>query len=161
MESIETMTSSMKRSSIPDLETGETQVIIVKIWNPVVANMFMVLASSSPVIFLCISEILAKGFHAGYLGPFTIMGTSSFNLFLVVGIAISAVPRGQVRKANNLLVLILLAVFTIILYIWAYCQVGVFSYGIVEVWEAFINIILFIVILISTTIVTAMVKTIQ
>merc|ERR1711892_264798 len=157
MESIETMTSLMKKSSVPDPDTGESKVVIVKIWNQAAANMFMVLASSSPVICISIADIFAKGFRAGFLGPFTIMGTSAFNLFVVVGVAISAVPRGQVRKANNLLVLILLAVFTIILYTWAYCQVGVFSYGIVEVWEAFINIILFIVILLSTTLVTAMV----
>ena len=85
------------------------------------------------------------------------MGTSAFNLFVVVGIAISAVPRGQVRKANNLLVLILLAVFSFILYTWVYFVVGFVSYGIIEVWEAFINIILFIVILLSTIIVPAMV----
>merc|ERR1711892_1277675 len=147
----------MKNSSVPDPETDKSQEVIVKIWNPAAANMFMVLASSSPVICLCIADIFAKGFNAGYFGPFTIMGTSAFNLFVVVGIAISTVPRGQVRKANNLLVLILLAVFTIILYTWVYSVVGFVSYGQVEVWEAFINIILFIVILLSTTIVTAMV----
>merc|ERR1711892_529053 len=157
MESIETMTSLMKKFSVPDPETGESQVVIVKIWNQAVANMFMVLASSSPVICLCIADIFAKGFRAGHLGPFTIMGTSAFNLFVVVGIAITAVPRGQVRKANNLLVSILLAVFSFILYTWVYFQVGVISYGKIEVWEAFINIILFVVILLSTTIVTAMV----
>merc|ERR1711892_989046 len=157
METIDTMTSLMKKSSVPDPETGESQVVIVKIWNQAAANMFMALASSSPVICLCIADIFAKGFRAGHLGPFTIMGTSAFNLFVVVGIAITAVPRGHVRNANNLLVLILLAVFSFILYTWVYFQVAVISYGQIEVWEAFINIVLFIVILLSTTIVTAMV----
>ena len=78
MESIETMTSLMKKSSVHDPETGKPQEIIVKIWNQAAANMFMVLASSSPVIFLCIAEIFAKGFRAGDLGPFTIMGTGYF-----------------------------------------------------------------------------------
>ena len=93
MESMETMTSLMKKSSVPDPETDKSQEVIVKIWNQAAANMFMVLASSSPVICLCITDIFSKGFNIDYFGPFTIMGTSAFNLFVVVGIAISAVPR--------------------------------------------------------------------
>ena len=155
MESMETITSLMKRTSVPDPETGKNQVIIVKIWNQTVANMFMVLGSSSPLIFLCIIEIFAKGFNAGDLGPSTVIGSSAFHLLIVVGVIISSVPSGQVRKVKNLWALVLIAVWSLILYPWLFCMISFVSYGEVHTWEALVTLVLFIMILISIIAVTA------
>jgi solute carrier family 8 (sodium/calcium exchanger) len=57
------------------------QVIIVKVWNETVANLtLMALGSSAPEILLSVVEIFAKNFHAGDLGPGTIVGSAAFNL---------------------------------------------------------------------------------
>ena len=101
MESMETMTSLMKRVSVPDPETGKNQVIIVKIWNQTLANMFMVLGSFSPLIWIALLEVIGKGYYAGDIGPFTIMGSSAFNLFVAIGVSNSVVPKVQGRMIKN------------------------------------------------------------
>jgi solute carrier family 8 (sodium/calcium exchanger) len=40
----------------------------------------MALGSSAPEILLSVVEIFAKNFHAGDLGPGTIVGSAAFNL---------------------------------------------------------------------------------
>merc|ERR1719341_2657457 len=107
MESTETMTSQMKTVKLPDPETGDTQEIISTILNRNAANIFMVLVSSSPIIWLVIVEALGRMFQVGDLAPSTIMGSSAFNLFIVIGVIISVVPRGQVKKVQHFWTLVL------------------------------------------------------
>ena len=84
MESIEMITAQEKEMSVVDPRTGKSQIIIVKVWNETVANLtLMALGSSAPEIMLSVIEIWAKGFHAGELGPGTIVGSAAFNLFKI------------------------------------------------------------------------------
>lgn len=47
----------------------------VFVWNPTVANLtLMALGSSAPEILLSIIEVVGNQFHAGELGPGTIVG---------------------------------------------------------------------------------------
>lgn len=54
---------------------SEPEVIEVKVWNETVVNLtLMALGSSAPEILLSIIEIIGNDFHAGELGPGTIVG---------------------------------------------------------------------------------------
>ena len=157
MESVETITSWMKKSSVQDHQTGKPQEIIVKIWNQSLANIFTVLVSTSPITLFCIVEILAKGFRAGELGPFAIVGSSAFNLFIAIGIAILAAPKDKTKKVGNLGALILIAVLMLVLYNWIHITLSGISYGQVDIWEPVVTMIFFLVILISMAMVTVLV----
>ena len=87
MESIEMITAQEKEVTIKDPKSGKSQIVIVKVWNETVANLtLMALGSSAPEILLSVIEIWAKDFHAGDLGPGTIVGSAAFNLFMIIGV---------------------------------------------------------------------------
>lgn len=74
MASIEVITSKEKEIKVKR-PNGETQIVVVRVWNETVANLtLMALGSSAPEILLSIIEIYAKNFDAGDLGPGTIVG---------------------------------------------------------------------------------------
>ena len=54
MESLETATSLMKRTTVTDTETGRASVIIERVFGKNTSNIILLLGSSSPLVFLCI-----------------------------------------------------------------------------------------------------------
>eukprot|EP00092_Neocalanus_flemingeri_P019103 GFUD01020693.1.p1 GENE.GFUD01020693.1~~GFUD01020693.1.p1 ORF type:complete len:936 (-),score=229.41 GFUD01020693.1:436-3243(-) len=144
MESIETITAQEKEVEVKDPRTGKTQVIIVKVWNETVANLtLMALGSSAPEIMLSVIEIWAKGFHAGDLGPGTIVGSAAFNLFMIIGLCMYVIPDDEVRKIKHLRVFIITATWSVFAYVWLYMILGFISYGKVESWEGIVTFLFF------------------
>lgn len=143
MGSIEMITSSEKEVTVKK-PNGETQIIIVQVWNETVANLtLMALGSSAPEILLSVIEIYAKNFEAGDLGPGTIVGSAAFNLFVIIAICVYVIPDGEVRYIKHLRVFFITSVFSIFAYIWLYFILAEISYGIVEFWEAFLTFLMF------------------
>ncbi|XP_047737277.1 sodium/calcium exchanger 1 [Hyalella azteca] len=143
MGSIEMITSSEKEVTIKK-GNGETQVIVVQIWNETVANLtLMALGSSAPEILLSVIEIYAKNFEAGDLGPGTIVGSAAFNLFVIISICVYVIPDGEARYIKHLRVFFVTSTFSIFAYIWLYIILAEISYGIVEFWEAFLTFMMF------------------
>lgn len=65
MAAIEVITSKEKEVKVRKMN-GETQIVVVRVWNETVANLtLMALGSSAPEILLSIIEIIGKNFHAG------------------------------------------------------------------------------------------------
>jgi solute carrier family 8 (sodium/calcium exchanger) len=144
MESIEMITAQEKEVSIKDPRNGKTQVVIVKVWNETVANLtLMALGSSAPEIMLSVIEIWAKEFHAGDLGPGTIVGSAAFNLFMIIGLCQYVIPDDEVRKIKHLRVFFVTATWSVFAYIWLYMILGPISYGIVESWEGILTFLFF------------------
>jgi len=144
MESIEMITAQEKEVSIKDPRSGKTQVVIVKVWNETVANLtLMALGSSAPEIMLSVIEIWAKSFHAGDLGPGTIVGSAAFNLFMIIGFCMYVIPDDEVRKIKHLRVFFVTATWSVFAYVWLYCILGPISYGIVESWEGILTFLFF------------------
>jgi len=144
MESIEMITAQEKEVSIKDPRTGKTQVVIVKVWNETVANLtLMALGSSAPEIMLSVIEIWAKSFHAGDLGPGTIVGSAAFNLFMIIGFCMYVIPDDEVRKIKHLRVFFVTATWSVFAYVWLYVILGPISYGIVESWEGILTFLFF------------------
>ena len=115
MEAMETFMSLMKKSSVSDPETGETNEIIAKRWNQGISNMLMVLCSVSPHICLCINAVSAR-LLSPHLATVTVMGSSAFTLLIGVGTIVSAVPENQVRKLDNYYCVFYLIMWSVVIY---------------------------------------------
>lgn len=136
MSSIEVITSQEKEVIIRK-PNGDTQIIVVRIWNETVANLtLMALGSSAPEILLSVIEIYAKNFEAGDLGPGTIVGSAAYNLLVIIALCISVIPKGEVRRIKHLGVFFVTASWSIFAYVWLYLILCYFSPEVVEIWEA-------------------------
>lgn len=143
MNGIEMITSQEKTVRIKK-KNGEMQDVKVRVWNETVANLtLMALGSSAPEILLSIIEIIAKDFRAGDLGPGTIVGSAAYNLFIIIAICVSVIPKGEVRKIKQLRVFFITAFWSVFAYIWLYVILKVFSEGEVEVWEGVLTFLFF------------------
>lgn len=143
MAGIEVITSTEKEIKIKK-RNGETQVMVVRVWNETVANLtLMALGSSAPEILLSVIETFAKNFEAGDLGPGTIVGSAAYNLFVIIAICVLVIPNGEVRRIKHLRVFFVTGAWSIFAYIWLYMILAYFSPGVVEVWEAFLTFIFF------------------
>uniref|UniRef100_A0A5K3ETQ7 Sodium/calcium exchanger 1 n=1 Tax=Mesocestoides corti TaxID=53468 RepID=A0A5K3ETQ7_MESCO len=156
MAAIEVITSQEKEVRIKT-KSGEIQVISVRIWNETVSNLtLMALGSSAPEILLSVIEICGTNFEAGDLGPGTIVGSAAFNLFVIIGICIAVIPKGEVRRIKHFGVFIVTAIWSIFAYLWLYFIIAITSKGIVEFWEAFLTFLFF-----PITVITAYVADIK
>ncbi|KAM4607703.1 sodium/calcium exchanger 1b isoform 2-T2 [Polymixia lowei] len=143
MASIEVITSQEKEITIKK-PNGETTTTTVRIWNETVSNLtLMALGSSAPEILLSVIEVIGHGFHAGTLGPATIVGSAAFNMFVIIGICVYVVPDGETRKVKHLRVFFVTATWSIFAYIWLYLILAVISPGVVQVWEGLLTLFFF------------------
>ncbi|XP_039248320.2 sodium/calcium exchanger 3-like isoform X1 [Styela clava] len=143
MASIEVITSKEKEVTVTK-PNGEVIVTTVRVWNETVSNLtLMALGSSAPEIMLSVIEVIGKGFTAGELGPSTIVGSASFNLFIIIAICMYVIPDGEIRKVKHPRVFFITAVWSIMAYIWLYLILAVFSKGVVEIWEGVVTLLFF------------------
>ncbi|XP_061084056.1 sodium/calcium exchanger 1-like isoform X1 [Conger conger] len=143
MASIEVITSQEKEITIKKAN-GETTTTTVRIWNETVSNLtLMALGSSAPEILLSVIEVCGHDFHAGELGPSTIVGSAAFNMFVIIGICVYVVPDGEHRKVKHLRVFFVTATWSIFAYIWLYLILAVISPGVVQVWEGLLTLFFF------------------
>merc|ERR1719482_104589 len=138
MNSIETVTSWRRR--VYDKELGRK--ITVDVWNETVATLtLMALGSSAPEIFLAVIENFKNGFHTGDLGPSTIVGSASFNLFVIVACCIVAIPAMESRLIENLTSFFVTAVFSIGAYMWMVFVLTVHGPDVVDMLEAALTLL--------------------
>lgn len=143
MAAIEVITSQEKEVSVRK-PNGDTQIVVVRLWNETVANLtLMALGSSAPEILLSVIEIYAKNFNAGELGPGTIVGSAAYNLLVIIAICVSVIPNGEVRKIKHLGVFFVTSTWSVFAYVWLYMILSVISPGIVEIWEGMLTFFFF------------------
>ncbi|XP_077586874.1 sodium/calcium exchanger 3 isoform X2 [Stigmatopora nigra] len=143
MAAIEVITSREKEVLIRRAN-GETTTATVRVWNETVSNLtLMALGSSAPEILLSVIEVCGHGFRAGQLGPATVVGGAAFNMFVIVGLCVSVVPQGEVRRVRHLRVFLVTAGWSIFAYVWLYMILAVFSPNEVQVWEGLLTLAFF------------------
>ncbi|CEM20669.1 unnamed protein product [Vitrella brassicaformis CCMP3155] len=143
MSAIESVTSVEKEVFV-DVGHGEKRRFHVKVWNDTVANLtLMALGSSAPEILLSVIELLGNDFCSGELGPSTIVGSAAYNLFVIVGVCIVAVPSGQIRAIKDVSVFGVTTFASIFAYIWLYIILAVSTPNIVDVWEGVLTFLFF------------------
>ncbi|XP_053191349.1 sodium/calcium exchanger 3 isoform X6 [Scomber japonicus] len=140
MAAIEVITSQ-EREIVIKRPNGETTTTTIRVWNETVSNLtLMALGSSAPEIMLSVIEVCGHDFKSGKLGPSTIVGSAAFNMFVIIGICVSAIPQGEVRKIKHLRVFFITAGWSIFAYIWLYMILAVFSPNEVQVWEGLLTL---------------------
>ncbi|KAG7510621.1 sodium/calcium exchanger 3 isoform X1 [Solea senegalensis] len=143
MAAIEVITSQ-EREIVIKRPNGETTTTTIRVWNDTVSNLtLMALGSSAPEIMLSVIEVCGHGFKSGELGPATIVGSAAFNMFVIIGLCVSVIPQGEVRKVKHLRVFFVTAGWSIFAYIWLYMILAVFSPNVVQVWEGLLTLAFF------------------
>lgn len=120
-------------------------------WNPTIANLtLMALGSSAPEILLSVIEtLMTLGSTPGELGPSTIVGSAAFNLLVISGISIAAVPSGEVKKIDDLGVFAITALASLFAYVWMFICLQLWSKGEIEIAEAILTFLFFIILVVS------------
>ena len=74
---------------------------------------------------MSIVEVFNQNFHSGELGPGTIVGSAAFNMFVIIGICVSCIPKADkltgetgFRAIEEMGVYGVTAFFSIFAYIW-------------------------------------------
>ena len=147
MCSIEKITSKTKTVKVASQDPQGYEEVEVKVWNDTVANLtLMALGSSAPEILLSIIEIVGNGFEAGDLGPSTIVGSAAFNLLVITGVCILAIPEKSdpnTRRIKEIKVFAVTAFFSIFAYVWLIIVLVLVSENYVDLWEAVVTLIMF------------------
>ncbi|KAK7904563.1 hypothetical protein WMY93_017170 [Mugilogobius chulae] len=143
MAAIEVITSQEKEIVIKR-PNGETTTTTIRVWNETVSNLtLMALGSSAPEIMLSVIEVCGHKFEAGALGPSTIVGSAAFNMFVIIGLCVSVIPQGEVRKVKHLRVFFITAGWSVFAYIWLYIILAVITPNEVQVWEGLLTLAFF------------------
>jgi len=128
-------------------ETGEERplTITVKFWNETVANLtLLALGSSAPEILLAtIETVTTLGEPAGELGPATIVGSASFNLFMISAFCLLAVPDGEERRISRIGVFGITAFSSVFAYFWMLFCIVLVTPEVIDLWEAFLTFLFF------------------
>lgn len=143
MAAIEVITSQ-EREIVIKRPNGETTTTTIRVWNETVSNLtLMALGSSTPEILLSLIEVCGHNFEPGELGPSTIVGSAAFNMFVIIGLCVSVIPQGEIRKVKHLRVFFVTAGWSIFAYIWLYMVLAVFTPNVVQVWEGLLTLAFF------------------
>eukprot|EP00918_Siedleckia_nematoides_P097649 GHVU01213916.1.p1 GENE.GHVU01213916.1~~GHVU01213916.1.p1 ORF type:complete len:844 (+),score=116.55 GHVU01213916.1:178-2709(+) len=151
MGAIEKITSKTKTLQVAsnDGENGVEEVEI-KVWNDTVANLtLMALGSSAPEILLSCIEIVGNNFHAGELGPSTIVGSAAFNLLVITAVCVVSIPGPEIRAINSIKVFAITASFCVFAYVWLIIILIGNTAGFVDSWEAVVTFIFFPILVIT------------
>ncbi|KAA0200576.1 Sodium-calcium exchanger protein 2 [Hyalella azteca] len=144
MGAIEKITSKTKKVYMAQPGAEEPAIVEVRVWSDTVANLtLMALGSSAPEIFLSCIEVVGNKFTAGELGPSNIVGSAAYNLFGITAICVMCVPKGETRRIKDFKVFVVTSVFSLVAYMWLLIIIVVISPNVVEVWEAFVTLSFF------------------
>jgi len=142
MAGIETITGQTKQVTVKD-QDGKDVTIEELVWNPAVANLtLLALGSSAPEIMMSCIEIAASEGYFGAVGAPTIVGSAAFNLFVIIGLCMLAIPEGETRKIDGIPTFILTATFSVLAYLWVCVIVLWSSPNIILVWEALVTFLM-------------------
>lgn len=148
MAAIEEITSKTKNVKwvAPD---GAQRSIPVRVWNATVANLtLMALGSSAPEILLSVIELVAGDWTAGRLGPSTVVGSAAFNLFVITGVCISAIPDDEVRRIKQIEVFGVTSVVSILAYLWIWVVLEGTSPQRVDMLEGLLTLAMLVVLVV-------------
>lgn len=150
MEAIEQITSEYKLEEVFDEEQKNKYFVEVPIWNATVANLtLMALGSSAPEILLSVISTLGdiEGIPSP-LGPSTIVGSAAFNLLVISGLSIIAVDDGEPKKIADTGVFAITSISSLWAYIWMYICLEESSANVIEIWEAWVTLMMFFILVI-------------
>jgi solute carrier family 8 (sodium/calcium exchanger) len=138
MGGIEKVTSQKRRTFNKETKQWRTHYV----WNDTVANLtLMALGSSAPEILLSLIEITFDNMFLGDLGAGTIVGSAAFNLLIISGVCICAIPDGEVRYIKQTKVFYVTAFFSVFAYMWLMIILMFISPNVTDLWEALVTLL--------------------
>ena len=150
MDAIAVITSSGKWLTRINSSTGQDEHVLIKRWNPTVANLtLMALGSSAPEIMLSVIEIVNGRFYSGSLGPSTIVGSAAFNMFMILAVCVSALEPGDTRLIKDTSVFRISAFSSVFAYVWLFLILQVFSENVVTWQEGTLSFLFFPVLVVT------------
>jgi len=142
MAGIETITGQTRTVTVKDKD-GMDVTTEQLVWNPAVANLtLLALGSSAPEILLSCIEVGSSGGYFGAIGAPTVVGSAAFNLFVITGLCMLAIPEGETRKIEGIPTFVLTSVFSVLAYLWVCVIVLWSSPNIILVWEALVTFLM-------------------
>mmetsp|Transcript_23509 Transcript_23509/g.16688 ORF Transcript_23509/g.16688 Transcript_23509/m.16688 type:complete len:198 (+) Transcript_23509:272-865(+) len=144
MEAIEVITSKTTQVTLYD-EEGNAYIVEQVFWNPTIANLtLMALGSSAPEILLSVIDtVTTLNEIPSELGPQSIVGSAAFNLLVISGVSIIAVS--EKKAIADLGVFAITGTASMIAYLWMFIVLSVNSPDYVELWEAIVTLVAFVV----------------
>ncbi|RWS29338.1 sodium/calcium exchanger 3-like protein [Leptotrombidium deliense] len=87
-------------------------------------------------------------FKAGKLGPGTIVGSAAFNLLVISAVCVVSIPKNESKRINGISVFVITASFSVFAYFWLFLILTKISPDIVEIWEAFLTLFFFVILVV-------------
>jgi len=135
------------------VEVKDRQEVITMIgesrWNSQIANVtLLAIGISFPEICMCFfSTFIEVNGKPNPLGPMVMMGTSSFNILLVTGIAI--LYGSSVKRLYDVAAFLVTGIFATIGFIWLFIILLISSPGKIELWEAIVTLLMYPILVLS------------
>lgn len=77
------------------------------------------------------------------MGPGTIVGSAAFNLLAICAVCIMAIPSGETRRIDQIMVFAVTASFSVFAYIWLLVILKWNTENVVDMWEAILTLLFF------------------
>jgi Ca2+/Na+ antiporter len=147
-DAITVITSKSKVVGLKDSE-GKAMQVKIPAWTSTMANLtLLAFASALPEIFLTSLGVFTTpvGSVPAELGPMTLIGSASFNLLIVAGIAAASVR--QITAVTQIGTFLLNAAFAAAAYIWLFTILTITTAGYITLAEALTTLCLYPVLLV-------------
>jgi solute carrier family 8 (sodium/calcium exchanger) len=140
IEAIKRITSRSEKVKLRDIE--EKSLDVEKpIWNSQKSYItFLALASSAPEVFMCFFNTFSDvNKTPSRFGPIVLIGSASFNLLVVTGVAVTA--SIEAKRVENSFALWTMAAFATAAYFWLYLVLQVITPGQIDFTEALVTLL--------------------
>lgn len=145
VEAIEVIISMKKTVKSKDPATGAITTTTEPVWNWVVANVsIMAVGASGPEIMLALVEtILTLGQKPGELGPACIVGSATYNFFVITGVCTVSLAYGTTKKIEQYRVFVCTLLWSLWAHVWMYIVYEITSPHEITLWEAWLTLAFF------------------
>ncbi|XP_024543905.1 magnesium/proton exchanger 1 isoform X1 [Selaginella moellendorffii] len=142
MRALDSIVRHSRKSVHRDPITGLRIFSERRIWNPTVADItLLALGTCAPQVSLAVIDACQHiGQTSGKLGAGTLLGSTAFNLFLILAVCVVAPKRFQTKSIRNVGVYIIEVVWSFWAYVWLFLILEIWTPNEITLWEAVLTV---------------------
>ncbi|EFJ32948.1 hypothetical protein SELMODRAFT_84653, partial [Selaginella moellendorffii] len=142
MRALDSIVRHSRKSVHRDPITGLRIFSERRIWNPTVADItLLALGTCAPQVSLAVIDAFQHiGQTSGKLGAGTLLGSTAFNLFLILAVCVVAPKRFQTKSIRNVGVYIIEVVWSFWAYVWLFLILEIWTPNEITLWEAVLTV---------------------